>query len=97
MQDALNLGWKIALVCRGAAPQELLDTYEAGAPVGPQRPPPHRPRVHPSHQLPPGRSRSWASTTGAAPWPGPPLAEQAPEPYDDRRPRRQPLLWATPP
>ncbi|MFE9022618.1 FAD-dependent monooxygenase [Streptomyces sp. NPDC007808] len=27
IQDALNLGWKIALVCRGAAPPELLDTY----------------------------------------------------------------------
>jgi hypothetical protein len=27
IQDALNLGWKIALVCRGAAPAELLETY----------------------------------------------------------------------
>ncbi|MFE7270551.1 FAD-dependent monooxygenase [Streptomyces sp. NPDC057623] len=27
IQDALNLGWKIALVCRGAAPEELLETY----------------------------------------------------------------------
>jgi hypothetical protein len=35
IQDALNLGWKLALVCRGAAPQELLDTYETErAPVG---------------------------------------------------------------
>ncbi|MFC4506215.1 MULTISPECIES: FAD-dependent monooxygenase [Streptomyces] len=35
IQDALNLGWKLALVCRGAAPQELLETYEAErAPVG---------------------------------------------------------------
>ncbi|MFJ7334221.1 FAD-dependent monooxygenase [Streptomyces sp. NPDC101110] len=35
IQDALNLGWKLAHVCRGAAPAELLDTYEAErAPVG---------------------------------------------------------------
>ncbi|MFF7887689.1 FAD-dependent monooxygenase [Streptomyces sp. NPDC020794] len=35
IQDALNLGWKLALVCRGAAPEELLETYEAErAPVG---------------------------------------------------------------
>ncbi|MEU6578479.1 FAD-dependent monooxygenase [Streptomyces sp. NPDC046805] len=35
IQDSLNLGWKLALVCRGRAPEELLDTYEAErAPVG---------------------------------------------------------------
>ena len=35
IQDALNLGWKLALVCRGRAPAELLDTYEIErAPVG---------------------------------------------------------------
>ncbi|CAL9353006.1 3-(3-hydroxy-phenyl)propionate_3-hydroxycinnamic acid hydroxylase [Streptomyces sp. enrichment culture] len=35
IQDALNLGWKLAHVCRGAAPRELLETYEAErAPVG---------------------------------------------------------------
>ncbi|MFI8835832.1 FAD-dependent monooxygenase [Streptomyces afghaniensis] len=35
IQDALNLGWKLAHVCRGAAPEELLETYEAErAPVG---------------------------------------------------------------
>jgi 2-polyprenyl-6-methoxyphenol hydroxylase-like FAD-dependent oxidoreductase len=35
IQDALNLGWKLAHVCRGAAPEALLDTYEAErAPVG---------------------------------------------------------------
>ncbi|MEU3949673.1 FAD-dependent monooxygenase [Streptomyces sp. NPDC029526] len=35
IQDALNLGWKLALVCRGAAPESLLDTYEEErAPVG---------------------------------------------------------------
>lgn len=35
IQDALNLGWKLALCCRGEAPDELLDTYEAErAPVG---------------------------------------------------------------
>jgi 2-polyprenyl-6-methoxyphenol hydroxylase-like FAD-dependent oxidoreductase len=35
IQDALNLGWKLAHVCRGAAPEELLQTYEAErAPVG---------------------------------------------------------------
>jgi 2-polyprenyl-6-methoxyphenol hydroxylase-like FAD-dependent oxidoreductase len=35
IQDALNLGWKLALVCRGRAPEELLETYEAErAPVG---------------------------------------------------------------
>ncbi|WP_406726475.1 FAD-dependent monooxygenase [Streptomyces sp. GD-15H] len=35
IQDALNLGWKLALVCRGAAPEELPATYEAErAPVG---------------------------------------------------------------
>jgi 2-polyprenyl-6-methoxyphenol hydroxylase-like FAD-dependent oxidoreductase len=35
IQDALNLGWKLALVCDGRAPEELLETYEAErAPVG---------------------------------------------------------------
>ncbi|WP_369274345.1 FAD-dependent monooxygenase [Streptomyces sp. R11] len=35
IQDALNLGWKLALGCRGAAPQELLETYASErAPVG---------------------------------------------------------------
>ncbi|WP_405653824.1 FAD-dependent monooxygenase [Streptomyces sp. NBC_00019] len=35
IQDALNLGWKLALVCRGAAPEELLETYGTErAPVG---------------------------------------------------------------
>ncbi|WP_142214601.1 FAD-dependent monooxygenase [Streptomyces sp. SLBN-118] len=35
IQDALNLGWKLALTCRGAAPDRLLDTYESErAPVG---------------------------------------------------------------
>jgi 2-polyprenyl-6-methoxyphenol hydroxylase-like FAD-dependent oxidoreductase len=35
IQDALNLGWKLALVCRGRAPAELLETYEIErAPVG---------------------------------------------------------------
>jgi NADPH-dependent dioxygenase len=29
MQDAFNLGWKLALVLKGYARQELLDTYEA--------------------------------------------------------------------
>lgn len=28
IQDAYNLAWKIALVCRGRAPQKLLDSYE---------------------------------------------------------------------
>jgi 2-polyprenyl-6-methoxyphenol hydroxylase-like FAD-dependent oxidoreductase len=28
LQDAFNLGWKLALVCRGAAGEPLLDTYE---------------------------------------------------------------------
>lgn len=28
LQDAFNLGWKLALVCRGEAGGELLDTYE---------------------------------------------------------------------
>jgi 2-polyprenyl-6-methoxyphenol hydroxylase-like FAD-dependent oxidoreductase len=28
VQDAINLGWKLALVCRGKARPELLDTYE---------------------------------------------------------------------
>ena len=28
LQDAFNLGWKLALVCRGAAGERLLDTYE---------------------------------------------------------------------
>ncbi len=33
--DVLNLGWKLAFVCRGAAPSTLLDTCEAErAPVG---------------------------------------------------------------
>ncbi|WP_326651181.1 MULTISPECIES: FAD-dependent monooxygenase [unclassified Streptomyces] len=35
IQDALNLGWKLALVCQDAAPDALLDTYESErAPVG---------------------------------------------------------------
>ncbi|WP_328673674.1 FAD-dependent monooxygenase [Streptomyces sp. NBC_00322] len=35
IQDALNLGWKLALTCRGDAPDALLDTYESErAPVG---------------------------------------------------------------
>jgi hypothetical protein len=29
IQDAYNLGWKLALVVRGSAPEALLDTYEA--------------------------------------------------------------------
>ena len=29
LQDAFNLGWKLALVCRGEAGTSLLDTYEA--------------------------------------------------------------------
>ncbi|MEV4640115.1 FAD-dependent monooxygenase [Actinoplanes sp. NPDC049548] len=29
IQDAYNLGWKLGLVLRGAAPDSLLDTYEA--------------------------------------------------------------------
>ena len=28
IQDAVNLGWKLALVCRGVAPEGLLDTYD---------------------------------------------------------------------
>src|SRR5258708_25370575 len=28
IQDAMNLGWKLASVLRGSAPEELLDTYE---------------------------------------------------------------------
>jgi 2-polyprenyl-6-methoxyphenol hydroxylase-like FAD-dependent oxidoreductase len=28
IQDAVNLGWKLALVCRGAAPDALLDSYD---------------------------------------------------------------------
>jgi hypothetical protein len=35
IQDAVNLGWKLGLVCRGAAPEALLDTYDAERrPVG---------------------------------------------------------------
>jgi hypothetical protein len=35
IQDSVNLGWKLALVLRGQAREELLDTYEAErAPVG---------------------------------------------------------------
>lgn len=29
LQDAFNLAWKLALVCRGACPETLLDSYEA--------------------------------------------------------------------
>ncbi|MFD1827003.1 MULTISPECIES: FAD-dependent monooxygenase [Mumia] len=29
IQDAVNLGWKLALVCRGLAGSDLLDSYEA--------------------------------------------------------------------
>lgn len=28
LQDAINLGWKLGLACRGRARSELLDTYE---------------------------------------------------------------------
>jgi 2-polyprenyl-6-methoxyphenol hydroxylase-like FAD-dependent oxidoreductase len=35
IQDAVNLGWKLALVCRGRAPERLLDSYGAERrPVG---------------------------------------------------------------
>jgi 2-polyprenyl-6-methoxyphenol hydroxylase-like FAD-dependent oxidoreductase len=35
MQDAWNLGWKLALVARGVANPRLLDSYEAERwPVG---------------------------------------------------------------
>ena len=35
IQDAVNLGWKLALVCRGAAPDRLLETYDVERrPVG---------------------------------------------------------------
>jgi 2-polyprenyl-6-methoxyphenol hydroxylase-like FAD-dependent oxidoreductase len=35
IQDAVNLGWKLGLVCRGAAPESLLDSYDAERrPVG---------------------------------------------------------------
>ncbi len=35
IQDAMNLGWKLAAVARGTAPAELLDTYETERlPVG---------------------------------------------------------------
>lgn len=35
IQDAVNLGWKLAAVVRGTAPEELLDTYHAERyPVG---------------------------------------------------------------
>nr|WP_244896127.1 FAD-dependent monooxygenase [Amycolatopsis regifaucium] len=35
LQDAMNLGWKLGLVVRGAAPESLLDTYTAERhPVG---------------------------------------------------------------
>jgi 2-polyprenyl-6-methoxyphenol hydroxylase-like FAD-dependent oxidoreductase len=35
LQDAVNLGWKLGLVVRGAAPESLLDTYTAERhPVG---------------------------------------------------------------
>lgn len=29
LQDATNLGWKLATVCRGEAPESLLDSYDA--------------------------------------------------------------------
>ena len=31
IQDAWNLGWKLALVARGVADEALLDTYEVEA------------------------------------------------------------------
>lgn len=35
IQDAVNLGWKLALVCRGVSPDALLDSYDAERrPVG---------------------------------------------------------------
>ncbi|MGH3343343.1 MAG: FAD-dependent monooxygenase [Carbonactinosporaceae bacterium] len=35
IQDAINLGWKLALRCRGEAPETLLDSYDAERrPVG---------------------------------------------------------------
>lgn len=37
VQDAMNLGWKLAMVTTGRAPEELLDTYESERrPVGEQ-------------------------------------------------------------
>ncbi len=37
MQDAFNLGWKLAAVCRGEAPDALLDSYERERkPIGEQ-------------------------------------------------------------
>ncbi len=37
VQDAVNLGWKLAAVVRGGAPDRLLDTYHAERqPVGRQ-------------------------------------------------------------
>ncbi|MEU9213102.1 FAD-dependent monooxygenase [Streptomyces sp. NPDC048415] len=74
MQDALSLdlGWKLALVCRGAAPQELLDTYETERPRRPQRPALHRPHLHHRHQPQPGHppgphsTRSVSRPVGAA-------------------------------
>jgi hypothetical protein len=35
IQDAVNLGWKLALVCRGLSPESLLDSYDTERrPVG---------------------------------------------------------------
>jgi 2-polyprenyl-6-methoxyphenol hydroxylase-like FAD-dependent oxidoreductase len=35
IQDAVNLGWKLGLVCRGRSPERLLDSYDAERrPVG---------------------------------------------------------------
>jgi 2-polyprenyl-6-methoxyphenol hydroxylase-like FAD-dependent oxidoreductase len=35
IQDAVNLGWKLALTCRGVSPEALLDSYDAERrPVG---------------------------------------------------------------
>ena len=34
VQDAVNLGWKLAQVVKGATPESLLDTYQADRPDG---------------------------------------------------------------
>lgn len=50
IQDAWNLGWKLALVAAGRAPGDLLDTYQAERwPVGRNLLRIHGPRLQPFH------------------------------------------------
>ena len=71
VQDADNLAWKLDLVLRGLAPEQLLDSYESGAHAGRGREPGHH-RAHRRFHLAEGchephlpRRRAGAGGAGA--------------------------------